>query len=47
MPVCHFCTPEEDHTGRNVVYILKVLEVCPIYLRHVRTSTPYYVLLNK
>ena len=29
MPVCHFCTPEEDHTGRNAVYILKVLEVCP------------------
>ena len=29
MPVCHFCTPEEDHTGLNVVYILKVLEVCP------------------
>jgi len=28
MPVCHFCTPE-DHTGRNVVCILKVLEVCP------------------
>ena len=29
MPVCHFCTPEEDHIGRNVVYILKVLKVCP------------------
>ena len=29
MPVCHFCTPEEDHIGRTVVYILKVLEVCP------------------
>ena len=23
------CTPEEDHIGRNVVYILKVLEFCP------------------
>ena len=29
MPVCHFCTPEEDHIDRNIVYILKILEFCP------------------
>ena len=46
MLVCHFCTPEEDHTGRNVVYILKVLELCKRYLQHVRTTTPYYDLLH-
>ena len=44
VPVCHFCTPEQDHIGRNVVYI-NTFEILP---RHIcGLQHPTIVLLNK
>ena len=47
MPVCHFCTPEQGHIGRNVVYINTFVilpwHVCFKFGLQLPTS----VLLNK
>ena len=32
--MCYVHTPEEDHIGRNVVYIKNILKFAPRYLQH-------------
>ena len=36
MPVCHVCTPEEDHIGRNIVFIK---DFAPRPLQQVQATT--------